>query len=254
MTSASSSASSFAGGSSEKSIAATLSHVDMCFEGADGPLQVLFNITTTLSLGQLTMLVGPSGCGKTTLLSIISGILLPTRGRVVVDGVELGTLSDTEKTLFRRKRIGFIFQQYNLLPSLTAAENAGLPLVASGVTLEDAAQQARVLLAEMDMKAHADKLPRQLSGGQQQRVAIARALVHNPKMIVCDEPTAALDGKAGQGVMAILRHISNDPQRCVLLVTHDSRIFHFADRVLEMSDGYLTGDTSSKNSLSQTFV
>jgi putative ABC transport system ATP-binding protein len=110
----------------------------------------------------------------------------------VVDGVELGTLSDTEKTLFRRKKIGFIFQQYNLLPSLTAAENAGLPLVASGIPLEEAAQQAHGLLAEMDMKAHSDKLPRQLSGGQQQRVAIARALVNNPTLILADEPTGNL--------------------------------------------------------------
>jgi len=225
------------------SVAASLSHVDMFFSAGESSLQVLFDVTTTICRGQLTMLVGPSGCGKTTLLSIISGILAPSRGCVEVDGTVLQTLSDTQKTLFRREKIGFIFQQYNLLPSLTAAENAGLPLVAGGMPIEEAAQKARGLLAEIDMKAHTEKLPHQLSGGQQQRVAIVRALIHNPKMIVCDEPTAALDGKAGQAVMEILRHIATDPQRCVLLVTHDSRVFSFADRILEMSDGRLVSDT-----------
>lgn len=205
-------------------------------------VQVLFDVTGQIRMGELTMLVGPSGCGKTTLISILSGILSQTTGDVRLFGHSLNAMSENEKIFFRREHIGFIFQQYNLLPALTAAENAAIPLLAAGIETEEAVQRARTVLERIGMKWHTDKLPRQLSGGQQQRVAIARALVHNPQLIVCDEPTAALDAKSGQAVMEILREVANDANRAVLIVTHDSRIYHFADRILEMSDGRMVGD------------
>jgi putative ABC transport system ATP-binding protein len=142
----------------------------------------------------------------------------------------------------RRRRIGFIFQQYNLMPALTAAENAAIPLLADGVPDAEAEASATAVLAGIGMAEHCAKLPRQLSGGQQQRVAIARALIHNPDLLVCDEPTAALDARTGLAVMNILRERAKSPERAVLIVTHDSRIFHFADRIIEMSDGRIVKD------------
>lgn len=223
-------------------LAASIQHVNKYFPVDNEKLQVLFDVSADIRMGELTMLVGPSGCGKTTLISILSGILSASSGSITLLGEALDKLTDTQKTLFRRKNIGFIFQQYNLLPALSAAENAAVALVAAGMNLRDAMARAEVMLSEIGMQEHSHKLPRQLSGGQQQRIAIARALVHNPKLVVCDEPTAALDAKTGQGVMQILRNVANETQRAVLIVTHDSRIYHFADRILEMSDGRIVGD------------
>ncbi len=212
------------------------------FPVGDEKIRVLHDIDADIRMGELTMLVGPSGCGKTTLISAISGILSSTSGEIDILGHRLSVLSDKEKVLLRRESIGFIFQQYNLMPALTAAENAAMPLIAAGLADEEAAKRARSILENIGMHGQTEKLPRQLSGGQQQRVAIARALVHNPKLIICDEPTAALDAKTGQAVMEILRDIANDKHRAVLIVTHDNRIYHFADRILEMSDGRIIGD------------
>jgi putative ABC transport system ATP-binding protein len=183
------------------------------------------------------MLVGPSGCGKTTLISIIAGILSPTKGTVETCGKPITLLRDKEKVAFRRKSIGFVFQQYNLLPALTSAENAAIPLVAAGMPMAKAASEAAAILARIGMGEQLNKLPNQLSGGQQQRVAIARAIVHAPRLIVCDEPTAALDAEAGQTVLEILRQAALAPGRAVIVVTHDSRIYRFADRIIAMEDG-----------------
>ncbi len=226
--------------------AITITHLVKDFPVENEKIRVLFDINVKIHMGELTMLIGPSGCGKTTFISIISGILSATSGEIKLLNHTLSSLSDREKVLMRRHNIGFIFQQYNLLPALTAAENAAIPLVAAGMSLAHATQQARLILETIGMHGHTEKLPRQLSGGQQQRVAIARALVHNPKIIICDEPTAALDAKAGISVMEILRQIANDKNRAVLIVTHDSRIYQFADRILEMSDGRIIGDGQPK--------
>ena len=209
------------------------------FPAGDEMVRVLHGISLTIPFGQLSMLVGPSGCGKTTLLSIITGILTPTSGEVTIDGTNITRLKDHAKVLYRRESLGFIFQQYNLLPALTAAENACVPLVAAGMALPEAVRAAKKVLERMGMGPHANKLPSQLSGGQQQRVSIARALVHEPKMIVCDEPTAALDAQTGQSVMEALREVALKPARAVLVVTHDNRIYHFADRIIHMSDGHI---------------
>lgn len=159
-------------------------------------------------------------------------------------GQTITAMKDGQKVKFRRSHIGFIFQQYNLLPALTAAENAATPLVTAGMKLKDAAERARLVLEDLGMGPHADKLPRQLSGGQQQRVAIARAIVHQPCLVVCDEPTAALDAQTGQHVMDLLKSAASDANRGVLVVTHDNRIYRYADRIIAMEDGRIVGDSA----------
>ena len=232
-------------------IAATIRNLNKDFQVGDESVRVLHDIVADIRMGELTMLVGPSGCGKTTLISIISGILSSTSGSINLLGHDLARMTDREKVIFRRKHIGFIFQQYNLLPALTAAENAAMPLLAADIPNQEAISRAREILNQIGMSGQTEKLPRQLSGGQQQRVAIARALVHHPNLIVCDEPTAALDAKTGQGVMEILANITKDKDRAVLIVTHDNRIYHFADRILEMSDGRLIGDHKPQHFIHQ---
>ena len=207
------------------------------FPTGDDVIRVLHGIDIDIPNGRLSMLVGPSGCGKTTLISILTGILSATSGNINVHGTALSAMSDTQKVLFRRNEFGFIFQQYNLLSSLTAVENAAVVLVAGGMKLSEASQRAAAILSKIGMQDHLYKLPSQLSGGQQQRVAIARALAHEPKLVVCDEPTASLDAQSGQKVMEILSDIALQPGRAVLVVTHDNRIFHFADRIFYMEDG-----------------
>jgi putative ABC transport system ATP-binding protein len=187
--------------------------------------------------GQMSLIVGPSGCGKTTLLSVIAGILDSDEGDVSIFGHEVTAMNDRQKTRFRAKNIGFVFQQYNLLPALTAAENAAIPLVIAGWSREKAVGRARDVLGSLGMAAKVESLPAQLSGGQQQRVAISRALVHEPQLLVCDEPTAALDHETGLTVMELLREAAVRPDRAVVVVTHDNRVFHFGDRIAHMDDG-----------------
>jgi putative ABC transport system ATP-binding protein len=212
------------------------------FPVGDNVIRVLHGVSVDVKAGELTYMVGESGSGKTTLISIIAGILYPTGGEVSVFGTDIYKLSDTALVKFRLATIGFIFQQYNLIPTLTAAENAAIPLIADGVKRSDAIAQGRILLEKLNIGNQADKFPRQLSGGQQQRVAIARALVHQPKLIVCDEPTAALDARSGRRVMDLLREVALSQDRAVIIVTHDNRIFDLADRILQMEDGRITHD------------
>ena len=205
--------------------------------------RVLNDIDIGFEAGAMSMLVGQSGCGKTTLISIIAGILTPTTGSVQVFEQRLNELGGTALVRFRLKNIGFIFQQYNLLPSLTAAENASVALAASGFSRKVAVERASVMLDRLGLGSHINKLPSQLSGGQQQRVAIARALVHEPRLVVCDEPTAALDAASGQRVMELMREVAVAPNRACIVVTHDNRIFDFADRMVEMEDGWISAIT-----------
>jgi putative ABC transport system ATP-binding protein len=219
------------------------------FPVGDDSIRVLHDINVDVNAGELTYLVGESGSGKTTLISIIAGILYPTEGRVQVFDTEIYDLSDNELVRFRLANIGFIFQQYNLIP--TAAENAAIPLIADGMKRDEAVERGRGLLEKLNIGNQADKFPRQLSGGQQQRVAIARALVHEPRLIVCDEPTAALDAKSGRRVMDLLREVALAQDRAVIIVTHDNRIFDLADRILAMEDGRITHDGRDKAILMQ---
>ncbi len=207
------------------------------FEAGQSVIRVLHGIDTDIRSGEMTYVVGESGSGKTTLISIMCGILWPTSGEVKVFGTDIYKLTDTELVNFRLDNIGFIFQQYNLIPSIDAAANAAVPLIAKGMPVDEARERAKVLLDKLNILDQADKLPRQLSGGQQQRVAIARALVHEPRLVVCDEPTAALDAKSGRRVMDLLRDVAIAADRSVIIVTHDNRVFHFGDRIAHMDDG-----------------
>lgn len=209
-------------------------------------LRVLNKVDTHFAAGQLSLLVGPSGCGKTTLISIIAGTLSATSGEVSVFGKPLSQMKRSELVLFRRSTVGFIFQQYNLLPTLTAAENASVSLAAAGISRRVALDRASEMLNRLGLGDHLKKLPSQLSGGQQQRVAIARALVHEPRLVVCDEPTAALDAQTGHKVMELLREVAVAPDRACIAVTHDSRIFDLADRIVQMEDGRVTDGTSAR--------
>jgi putative ABC transport system ATP-binding protein len=233
------------------SFAISVRDVAKDFPVGDDKIRVLHDINVDVNAGELTYLVGESGSGKTTLISIIAGILYPTEGRVQVFDTEIYDLSDNDLVRFRLANIGFIFQQYNLIPTLTAAENAAIPLIADGIRRNEAVERARVLLDKLNIANQADKFPRQLSGGQQQRVAIARALVHEPRLIVCDEPTAALDAKSGRRVMDLLREVALAQDRAVIIVTHDNRIFDLADRILAMEDGRITHDGRDKAILLQ---
>lgn len=202
--------------------------------------QVLFDINLDIPAGEIALIVGPSGCGKTTLISLMVAILDADNGELNVLDNPLHRMNDAQKTAFRKENVGFIFQQYNLIPTLTVEENVAVPLAIAGVSNGEALKRAREALARVALQQHIGKLPKDLSGGQQQRVAIARAIVHEPKLIICDEPTAALDGRTGQMIMDLMKQVASEPGRLVVVVTHDPRIFHYGDRLVEMEDGRIT--------------
>jgi putative ABC transport system ATP-binding protein len=207
------------------------------FGAGDSLTRALRGVDLDVPYGELLMLVGPSGCGKTTLVSIIAGTLEPTDGEVVVLGNDLATMSNGRKVRFRRDNVGFVFQAYNLLPALTAAENAAVPLLIAGWGRAAAVEAASDVLDKLGLGDRLTNLPTELSGGQQQRVAIARALVHEPRLLVCDEPTSALDAENGRITMELIQRIAVQPDRAVIVVTHDSRVYSFADRIASMEDG-----------------
>jgi putative ABC transport system ATP-binding protein len=200
-------------------------------------VQVLRGIDLDIPLGATTFLVGPSGCGKTTLVSVIAGLLTATAGSIQLLNANLSQLRGRRLVDFRARYLGFIFQQFNLIPALTAAENAALPLVVQGRTLAQARRSSDLILDRLGMTSNRSKFPNQLSGGQQQRVAIARALAHDPRIVICDEPTSSLDAETGHTVMTLLREVADAADRAVIVVTHDHRIFSFADHIATMSDG-----------------
>lgn len=207
------------------------------YGSGDSRVTALSGVDLDVHYGEMTLLIGPSGCGKTTLISIIAGLLNPTSGNIEVLDQDLNTIGNSRKTRFRGENVGFVFQQYNLLPALNAAENAAVPLLISGWDRRKAIDRARECLELVGLHDKIKSLPSQLSGGQQQRVAIARSLVINPRLLVCDEPTAALDARSGQTVMQLLRQVAVQPDRAVIVVTHDSRVFSYGDRIVEMEDG-----------------
>jgi putative ABC transport system ATP-binding protein len=209
------------------------------FGSGDTRTIALRGVDLQVAYGKATLLVGPSGCGKTTLISIIAGLLNPTDGEVSVLGEDLVHLRGADLVNFRKQNIGFVFQQYNLLPALTAAENAAVPLVIGGEYRTKALHIAKELLADVGLERRVNAYPSQLSGGQQQRVAIARALIHQPRLMVCDEPTAALDAQSGQTVMQLLKRVAVQSERALIVVTHDSRVYRFGDRIVHMSDGQI---------------
>lgn len=210
------------------------------FGDGETRIRVLHEIDVDVLTSELTLLVGPSGCGKTTLISIVAGLLDPTEGEVELFGELQSKLRGRQFVDFRAANVGFVFQQYNLLPALTAAENVSVPLLIQGWSRAKALVRAGEVMEQVGLADKLNSLPSQLSGGQQQRVAIARALVHGPRLLVCDEPTAALDAHSGRTVMELLKQVAVEPGRSVIVVTHDSRVLEYGDRTIEMADGRVT--------------
>lgn len=212
-------------------------NVTKSYGTGDARVDALKGIDLTINKGELRMLVGPSGSGKTTLLSIITGILSRTSGECLINNVDLQALSDADRTHFRGKNMGFVFQMFNLIPTLTCEENISLPLVILGHPKGEALEKAKGLLVELGLAEKIGVLPTQLSGGQQQRIAIGRAMIHEPEIIACDEPTSALDMKTGHKIMELLKELSEKKNITLVVITHDSRILEFADKIDHIEDG-----------------
>jgi putative ABC transport system ATP-binding protein len=221
--------------------------VTKAYGTGDARVIALRGIDLEIHRGELLMLVGPSGCGKTTLISIVAAILNQDSGKCEVLGRDLQHMDQTERARFRGVSIGFVFQVFNLLPALTAVENVAVPLLINGVSRKYAETRAREVLEAVGLNSRVSARPAQLSGGQQQRVAIARALVHDPKLIVCDEPTSNLDHETGRSMMELMRHVAKSPDRALIVVTHDTRILEFADRIARMDDGKIIDVVDGKD-------
>src|SRR4030042_813641 len=214
---------------------AILSGVDL--RKSYGSLEVLKGVSFSVDLGEFVCLVGKSGCGKTTLLSFLRGLEKPTKGKVSLGGKEMNGASEDELALFRRENVGFIFQSFNLIPTLSAWENVALPLFPLKMTNEERRKRATELLDKMELGHRIEHLPSALSGGEKQRVAIARALVNHPKIIFADEPTGNLDSGTGEAIMEILNKLNRDEGVAVLMVTHEAELAKAANRLIQMKDG-----------------
>ncbi|MGH2498910.1 MAG: ABC transporter ATP-binding protein [Candidatus Limnocylindria bacterium] len=224
-------------------ISVALDAVSKEFRRGEESVLALDRVSLDVPAGQFCSVMGPSGSGKSTLLHLVAGIDAPTAGRVIVDGRDLATLSDDERTVLRRRRIGLVFQFFNLLPTLSALENAALPLELDGLGRRDASRRARALLADLGLGGRLEHRPHQLSGGQLQRVAIARALVGGPALVLADEPTGNLDSHAGEEILRLLRHTADARGHTVVMVTHDERAAAIGDRVVELQDGRIVSDS-----------
>jgi putative ABC transport system ATP-binding protein len=209
--------------------------------GATG-VNAVRGVDMTIKAGELLAIVGPSGSGKSTLLSLIGGIDKPTSGKVLLGGVDLASLSDDERTLMRRRRIGFVFQAFNLLPTLSAVENVMLPLELDGMSASEARPRALAAIESVGLGQRGDHLPSMMSGGEQQRVAVARALVIEPALVLADEPTGNLDSVSSAQVVAMLRDLVDTDGQTVVIVTHDMELAEIADRTLHVRDGMIEND------------
>jgi putative ABC transport system ATP-binding protein len=209
------------------------------FPTGDGPFRALDEVSVTINQGEMVAIMGPSGSGKSTLMTMIGLLDTPTGGRYILDGEDVSNLSRLEQARVRNRKLGFVFQNFNLLPRLTALQNVELPMVYGRVDVRERRERARIALEEVGLGHKIDNLPTTLSGGQKQRVAIARALVHNPAMILADEPTGALDTRTGAEIMALFRDLNLEQGRTIVIVTHDPEIGRHMDRVIGLRDGRL---------------
>lgn len=210
------------------------------FHNEDEKIEVLKNIDFVAHENEMIILMGPSGSGKSTLLTIIAGLLSYDEGSCVVLGKSMNDMAESEKTAFRGKNIGFMFQHINLIPTLTVLQNVIIPLLLQGVKREQAIIQAQELLASFGLERYFNTFPNRLSGGEQQRVSIARACIHNPKIILCDEPTSFLDHERGKKIMDLLKKIKEEQKATIIIVTHDPRILSYADKIQVLDDGKMS--------------
>lgn len=212
---------------------------DLCksYGNEETRVEALRGVNLQVSRGEIVAIMGPSGSGKSTLLSLLGAVDSPSGGQVILEGVDLSTLNDTQRTLLRRRRLGFIFQAFNLLPILTALENVALPLELDGVSAFEARRRAVSALEQVEMQHRRGHLPGMLSGGEQQRVAVARALVIQPALLLADEPTGNLDSTNGQRIIELLRGLVDQQRQTIVMVTHDEEIGAAADRVVRLRDG-----------------
>jgi len=236
---------------SEHRTAIRCARITKTFGSGEAVVHALRGIDLEVRRGEMMALVGPSGCGKTSLISIMAGLLQRDEGELEVMGTDPGALSGHERTKWRGANVGFIFQQFNLVPQISIMENVAVPLLLRRHPRRDALERAAELLGKVGLGGREQSRPNKLSGGQQQRVAIARALVSNPRLLVCDEPTSALDGATGQKVMALIRQMASSPDRVVIVVTHDERIYHFADRIAHLDDGKVTHVSTPAEALAE---
>jgi putative ABC transport system ATP-binding protein len=221
--------------------AISCSGVSKSFGVGDARITALRGLELETSFGEMVYIVGPSGSGKTTLLSVLSGVLRPDAGTVLVEGVDIWKLTVNELAAVRLNKIGFVFQDFHLFPRLTSSENAAIPLILRRMDWDSAVAEADKYLEIVGLKGRENLSPVTLSGGEQQRVAIARAITAQPDILIMDEPTASLDGETGRSIVSFVKeHFLND-KRCIIVVTHDNRIYEFATRILTMEDGRLTG-------------
>ena len=216
-----------------------LENISKAYREAGRTRTVLSDMFISIAQGEFIAVLGKSGTGKTTLLNLISGIDLPDQGAILMNGELLTSLNDQDRTLFRRRNIGFIFQFYNLIPTLTVWENVILPLELNGMTTPDDFERARSLLANVELLDRVKTFPDRLSGGEQQRVAIARSLVHNPFIVLADEPTGNLDEERGAQIMQLLNQLTRAAGKNLILVTHSQEFASFADRVFVLHEGKL---------------
>ncbi|MGC1879551.1 MAG: ABC transporter ATP-binding protein [Rhabdochlamydiaceae bacterium] len=223
-------------------IAVSCKNVKKTYGAGTSKVEALRGVDLEVKKGELLMLMGPSGSGKTTLISVIAGILTQTEGECLVSGIDLNHMPDREKTHYRGNHVGFVFQSFNLIPMLTCAENVSIPLLLLGKDRSSSMEKAKHLLSDVGIPEKVDTSPSELSGGQQQRVAIARAMIHNPELIVCDEPTSYLDHDTGIKVMELLRSIvGKEGGKTLIVVSHDVRITKYADRIVRLEDGKIIG-------------
>ena len=217
--------------------------VNRYYEAGERSVHALDHVSLTIEQHEFVAVVGPSGCGKSTLLHLIAGLDRPTAGEIVVDGLKLTTADDAALTDFRRRRLGLVFQFFNLLPTMNALENVSLPLLLQGVPISEATARAHEMLALVGLTNRATHFVDQLSGGEQQRTAIARALVHRPSLLIADEPTGNLDTASSERVLALLNQIADEQLATLILVTHSAEIARTAGRLIEMRDGRIVGDS-----------
>ena len=217
-------------------------HVSKTYKAGDVQVHALRNLSLSICRGEFVAIMGPSGSGKSTLMNLIGCLDRPTKGRYLLDGVDVSTLGKAGLADIRNKRVGFVFQSYNLVPRTSAMENVELPLLYAGVSAAERRRRANAALADVGMLDRAQNMPNQLSGGQQQRVALARALVNNPAIVLADEPTGALDTRTSVEVMAIFQRLSAERKLTVIIVTHEPDIAYYAERIVEVRDGRISSD------------